>query len=82
VRTPAFSTQFAADFSVALAEAARVVRAGGHVAICNWGSRAGVTQARWPSGSGLAALTSRIAKFERTSLIEGSFRSEPRSRRS
>jgi SAM-dependent methyltransferase len=31
--------QFAADFSVALAEAARVARPAGHVAICNWGSR-------------------------------------------
>ena len=29
--------QFAADFGVALAEAARVVRRGGSVAICNWG---------------------------------------------
>jgi SAM-dependent methyltransferase len=31
--------QFAADFRAALAEAARVARSGGHVAICNWSRR-------------------------------------------
>jgi SAM-dependent methyltransferase len=31
--------QFAADYAGALAEAARVVRRGGRVAICNWGRR-------------------------------------------
>ena len=30
--------QFAADFRTALAEAARVTRPGGHIAICNWSS--------------------------------------------
>jgi ubiquinone/menaquinone biosynthesis C-methylase UbiE len=29
--------QFAADFVAALAEAGRVTRSGGRVAICNWG---------------------------------------------
>jgi len=33
------SLQFAADFVAALAEAARVVRPGGRIAVCNWGRR-------------------------------------------
>jgi SAM-dependent methyltransferase len=33
------SFQFAAGFAAAVAEAARVARTGGHVAICNWGRK-------------------------------------------
>lgn len=39
-------------------------------------------QARWPSGSGPGALTVRIAKFERTSVTDGSLSSEPSRKRS
>ena len=37
VATAVNALQFAADFAGALAEAARVVRPGGSVAVCNWG---------------------------------------------
>jgi SAM-dependent methyltransferase len=40
VVTAVNALQFADDFAVALREAARVTRAGGIVAVCNWGRRA------------------------------------------
>jgi SAM-dependent methyltransferase len=53
--------QFAADFVAALAEAGRVMRSGGRVAICNWGgsrtAKSTRSSSHWPNSSHRAHTT-------------------------
>jgi SAM-dependent methyltransferase len=64
--------QFAADFVVALAEAGRVMRSGGRVAICNWGgSRTAKSTRSRATGRTQAIAPIRPARGGEPGLLEG-----------